>query len=321
MNLKTFGQLLKDTASAWLEDKAPRLGAALAYYTVFSLAPLLIIIIGIAGLLFGQEAAESQIITQIRSVVGEQGGQAIQTMLESADEPGTGLLGSILGIGMLLFGAAGLFGQLQDALNTIWGVQPKPGRGIWGFVHDRFLSLTMVLGLAFLLLVSLVISATLAAVVQLLGEWMAGLIGHIVNEVVSLAVITLLFAMIFKFLPDAKIAWRDVWLGAALTAFLFEAGKFLIGLYLGHSGVASAYGAAGSLAVLLVWLYYSGQIFLFGAEFTKVYAKEYGSGFVPASNAVAVTQEARAEQGIPRTTTPAPTPRQEEKLSSHPADR
>jgi membrane protein len=198
-------------------------------------------------------------------------------------------------------GPAGLFGQLQDALNTIWEVQPKPGRGIWGILRERFLSLSMVLGVAFLLLISLVISAALASVVQLLGDWQTGLLGHIVNEVVSLVVITLLFSVIFKFLPDARIAWGDVWLGAAITALLFEVGKFLIGFYLGHSGVASAYGAAGSLAVLLVWLYYSGQIFLLGAEFTKVYANRFGSRIVPAPNAEPVTQEARAQQGMART--------------------
>jgi membrane protein len=232
-------------------------------------------------------------------------------MVQSAGKERSGVLGSVLGIAMSLFGAAGLFGQLQDALDTIWGVKPKPGRGIWGISRDRFLSLSMVLGTAFLLLMSLVVSAALAAAVQLLGEWDTGAIGHVVNELVSLVVITLLFAVIFKFLPDAKIAWGDVWLGAAITALLFEVGKFLLGLYLGHSGVASAYGAAGSLAVLLIWLYYSGQIFLFGAEFTKVYANRFGSRIVPAPNAEPVTQEARAEQGLARSANgPAGAPRQ-----------
>jgi membrane protein len=229
-------------------------------------------------------------------MVGEQGGHAIKAMIQGADKPGEGILGSALGVIMLLVGAAGLFSGLQDALNTIWGVQPKPGRGIWGIVRERFLSFSMVLGCAFLLLVSLVVSAALAAVVQLLGDWQAGILGHVLNEVVSLVVITLLFAMIFRFLPDAKIAWRDVWLGAVLTALLFEVGKFLIGLYLGHSSIASSYGAAGSLAVLLVWLYYSSQIFLFGAELTKAYADRFGSRIVPAPNAVAVTKEAKEGQ-------------------------
>ncbi|MFL5242998.1 MAG: YihY/virulence factor BrkB family protein [Gemmataceae bacterium] len=301
MNIREYGGLLKDSGSQWMEDKAPRLGAALAYYMIFSLAPLLVIVIGIAGLVFKHGAAESHVIDQMQNLVGEEGAKGIRSMVESAGKHESGLVGSILGIAMLLFGAAGLFGQLQDALNTIWEVEPKPGRGVWGFIQDRFLSISMVLGIAFLLMASLVVSAAVAAFVQLFGDVAAGVVGHVLNEIVSLIVTTLLFAMIFRFLPDAKIAWRDVWLGAALTALLFEIGKFLIGLYLGHSGVASAYGAAGSLAVLLIWLYYSSQIFLYGAEFTKAYANKFGSRIVPAENAVPVTEEARAQQGISRT--------------------
>lgn len=291
--------LLKETASEWLEDKATRLAAALAYYTIFSLAPLLVIAIGVAGLVFGHDVAGKQVIGQVQSAMGEQAGKAVGDMVNSASQPGSGGVGTILGILMLLFGAAGLFGQLQDALNTIWEVQPKPGQGIWGFIRQRFLSFTMVLGVAFLLLVSLMISAALTAIVSLFGDWQAGIVGAIVNGVVSFVVITLLFAMIFKYLPDAKVAWSDVWLGAAMTALLFEFGKFLIALYVGHSGIASAYGAAGSLAVILVWVYYSSAIFLFGAEFTKVYSDKYGSRIVPAENAEPVTEEARAQQGIP----------------------
>jgi membrane protein len=291
--------LLKETASEWLEDKATRLAAALAYYTIFSMAPLLVIAIGVAALAFGHDVAGKQVIGQVQSMMGAQAGKAVSDMVNSASKPGSGVVGTILGILMLLFGAAGLFGQLQDALNTIWEVQPKPGQGIWGFIRQRFLSFTMVLGAAFLLLVSLLISAALAAIVSLLGDWQAGLVGGLVNGVVSFVVITLLFAMIFKYLPDAKVAWGDVWLGAAITALLFEIGKFLIALYVGHSGIASAYGAAGSLAVILVWVYYSSAIFLFGAEFTKVYSDKYGSRIVPAENAEPVTEEARAQQGIP----------------------
>jgi membrane protein len=297
--LNEFWSLLKETANDWLEDKAPRLGAALAYYTVFSLAPLLLIAIAVAGFFFGQDAARDQIAQEIQGLVGEQGGQVVRTMLEHADKPGQGIVASVLGVVMLLVGAAGLFGELQDALNTIWGVQPKPGRGVWGFVKDRFLSFTMVLVMAFLLLVSLILSAALSALTHLFSRWEVLYAGFCLNEVVSLVVITLLFAVIFRMLPDAKIAWRDVWLGAGVTAVLFEVGKFLIGLYLGRSGIASAYGAAGSLAVLLIWLYYSAQIFLFGAELTKVYANRYGSRIVPADNAVPVSPEARAEQGLP----------------------
>jgi membrane protein len=260
----------------------------------------LVIVLAIAGFVFGREAAQGQLLGQIEGLVGPEGGKAIETMVaKGGTQPGSGTLATILGVIMLLVGAAGLFGQLQDALNTIWEVQPKPGRGIWGFVQDRFLSFTMVLGSAFLLLVSLVISAALAAIGGLFGDWQTGVVGQAVNQLISLAVITLLFAMIFKFLPDAKIAWRDVWLGAVITAILFTLGKFLIGLYLGHSSVGSVYGGAGSLAVLLIWLYYSSQIFLFGAEFTKVYANRFGSRIVPAKNAEPVTEEARAQQGIP----------------------
>jgi membrane protein len=296
--VKRYWLLLKESASSWLNDKASRIGAALAYYTIFSMAPLLVLVVAIAGLVFGREAAEGRIVEQIRGLVGEQGGQAIQSMIVSASQPSSGVVATIIGVVLLLVGAMGLFGELQDALNTIWGVQPKPGRGIWGVIRDRFLSLTMVLGTAFLLLVSLVVSAALTALGSLFGAWQTSFFGHIVNSIVSLVVITLAFAMIFRFLPDVKIAWRDVWLGAVLTAVLFMVGKFLIGLYLGHSSIGSTYGAAGSLAVLLVWLYYSAQIFLFGAELTKTYANQYGSRIVPAENAQPVTAEARAE--LPR---------------------
>jgi membrane protein len=299
MKLKELGVLLKDAGNAWLDDKGQRLGASLAYYMVFSLAPLLLIAIFAAGLVFGRSAAQHQILGQLRDLVGNEGAEAIRTMLDHASSPGAGLVGSLLSIAMLVFGSLGLFTELQDALNTIWEVRTKDGRGLWGIVRDRLLSFTMVLGLAFLLLVSLVISAALSATVQLFGEWRIGILGHLVNEIVSLVVITLMFAMIFRFLPDAKIKWGDVWLGSALTALLFEGGKFLIGLYLGHSGIASAYGAAGSLAVLLIWLYYSGQIFFFGAELTKVYAKRSGSPIVPTDNAVSVYPR-REDQPVSR---------------------
>ncbi|WP_439620548.1 YihY/virulence factor BrkB family protein [Gemmata sp.] len=293
--------IVVEAASEWVNDKAPRLGAALAYYAVFSLAPLLVIAIAIAGMVLGQEAAQGQISAQVQNLVGAQGGEAVETMVESASKPGAGAIGSVLGVAMLLFGAAGLFGQLQDALNTIWEVQPKPGRGVWGFVRDRFLSLSMVLGVAFLLLVSLVVSSALAAVGTLLGDWQTGTVGLIVTTTVDVVVVTVLFALIYKYLPDAVIAWRDVWFGAAVTAVMFSLGKFLIGLYLGRAGVGSAYGAAGSLAVLLVWLYYASQIFLFGAELTKAYANHLGSRITPKPHAEGVTPAARAEQGLPAT--------------------
>jgi membrane protein len=289
---------VKEAGSQWVADKAPRLGAALAYYTIFSLAPLLVIAIGIAGLVFGREAAQGQISAQVEHLVGRQGADAVEAMVENASRPGKGALGTVLGVGMLLFGAAGLFGQLQDALNTVWEVKPKPGRGVWGFVRDRFLSLSMVLGVAFLLLVSLIVSTVLSAVGGLLGDFRTGVIGQIITTMFDLVVITALFALIFRYLPDAEVAWRDVWLGAAVTAALFTLGKFLIGLYLGRAGVGSAYGAAGSLAVLLVWLYYATQIFLFGAELTKAYANRMGSRIRPKEHAEPVTPEARAQEGL-----------------------
>ncbi len=299
MNLGSYWAVLKEAGTQWVADKAPRLGAALAYYTIFSIAPLIVIAIGVAGMVFGQEAARGQIAGQVEHLVGKQGGEAVQTMVEQAGQPSKGTLGTVLGVTMLLFGAAGLFGQLQDALNTIWEVQPKPGRGLWGLIRDRFLSLSMVLGVTFLLLVSLLVSTALAAVGGVLGDWQTGVVGQAITTVFDLLVITVLFALIYRFLPDAEIAWRDVWLGAALTAALFTVGKLLIGLYLGRAGVASAYGAAGSLAVLLVWLYYAAQIFLFGAELTKAYANRCGSRLKPKEHAEAVTADARAQQGLP----------------------
>lgn len=293
MKVQDLWGLLKTAGSEWIDHKAPRMGAALAYYTIFSMAPLLVITIAVASLAFGQDAAEGRIIEQLRDVVGEQGGRAVQTMIAHANEEGGGLFATVLSIVALFLGAMGVFGELQDSLNTIWDVPARAGRGLWGIIQDRLLSFVMVLGVAFLLLVSLVVSAVLAAVGTLLGAWGMSIVGQALNFVVSLGVITLLFAMIYRFLPDVRIAWADVWLGAGLTALLFTTGKLLIGLYLGHSSIASAYGAAGSLAVLLVWLYYSTQIFLFGAELTQVYANRFGSKIIPAANAV------RLGDGVP----------------------
>jgi len=304
MNPRALWELLRDAGNEWLEDKAPRLGAALAYYTIFSIAPLLLIVVAVAGFVYGEDAARGELFGQIRGLVGDEGAAALETMLANARQPESNTLATLVGVVMLLVGAAGLFGQLQDAMNTVWEVQAKPGRGVWGFVRDRFLSFTMVLGCAFLLLVSLVISAVLAALGNLFGDWQASIVGQCVNFVVSFAVVTGLFAMIYRFLPDVQLAWRDVWLGAAITSLLFTVGKWLIGLYLGHSTIGSTYGAAGSLAVLLVWLYYSAQIFLFGAELTKAYADRYGSRIVPLPNAEPVTEAAREQQGIPHAPQP-----------------
>jgi membrane protein len=285
--------LLKQTASEWMEDDAPTLGAALAYYTVFSLAPLMTIAIAIAGFFFGKEAAQGQIFDELRVLLGEEGGKAVEEMVQSASaQPTAGIVATIISVIILLFGASGVFGQLQASLNTMWGVKPKPGRGVLGMIKDRLLSFGFTLVVGFLLLVSLLLTAGIALVADWIGGLMPGseTLAQILNIGLSLAMITLLFAMIFKFLPDAKIAWRDVWIGAFLTALLFTIGKFALGLYIGKSGVASSYGAAGSLIVLLLWVYYSSQILFFGAEFTQVYANRFGSHVAPADNAVPVQQ-------------------------------
>jgi membrane protein len=302
MNLGAVWDLLKEIFSEWSEDKAARLAAALAYYITFSLAPLLLIVIAIVGLLFGQEAVQGRVVEQIQGLVGPDGAQLVQTMLQSTRQSGSNIVATLIGIVTLLLGATGVFVQLQDALNTIWEVAPKPGRGVLGMVKDRLLSFTMLLGIGFLLLVSLAVSAGLAALSSFLGDLLPGLfeVAKVLDFVISLGVITLLFAMIYKFLPDVKIRWGDVWVGAAVTSLLFTVGKFLIGLYLGYSSAASVYGAAGSLAVLLIWIYYTAQIVLLGAEFTQVYAKRYGSRIVPGADAVFTSDEMRAQQGMPR---------------------
>lgn len=302
MKPKDIVGLLKDTFSEWQEDKASRLAAALAYYTVFSLAPLVIIAIAIAALVFGQEAAQGRIDEQIEGLLGSQGADAVQDMIKNSRKAEQGTIATLISVGILLFGASGVFGQLQDSLNTIWEVAPKPGRGIKGFIKDRFLSFSMVLGIGFLLLVSLILSAGLAGVGNYFGHLMPGLpFLQALNFLLSFGIVTVLFALMFRVLPDAKIAWGDVWIGAAITSLLFTLGKYLLGLYLGNGSVGSTYGAAGSFVVLLLWVNYSAQILFFGAEFTQVYANKYGSRIVPAKNAVPVTEKARAQQGIPRT--------------------
>ena len=262
----------------------------------------MIIAIAIAGLAFGREATQGQIVNQISGLIGSEGAKGIETLIENASKPSSGVIATAFGIIVLLIGSSGFFGQLQEGLNTIWEVKPRPGRGILGIMKDRFLSFTMVLGVGFLLLVSLVISAGLVALGEILGTFMPGtvIVGYILNVIISLLVTTLLFAMIFKILPDVKISWKDVWIGAAATAFLFTVGKLLLGLYLAKANIASAYGAAGSLVVILVWVYYSAMILFLGAECTQVYANRYGSRIVPDRDAVPVTEEARAQQGMTR---------------------
>lgn len=284
--------MLSDTFSSWIEDNTLRLSAALAYYTIFALAPLLVIAIGIAGVVFGQEAARGHIVAQIRGLVGEQNAQAIQIIIENAGKSGGGPFATAIGIGALAIGATGIFGQLQDALNTIWDVRPRPGRGIIGIIHDRIFSFLLVLGLGFLLLVSLVASTVLAT----LNDHFETLLRNYAllqtaNSFISFLAITFVFAVVFKIVPDIDIPWRDACIGAIATSLLFNIGRFLVSLYLGYSSIASVYGVAGSLMVLLLWIFYSANILLFGAEFTRAYADAMGSRVVPKRGAVRIVLE------------------------------
>ena len=267
-------ELFKATFYEWSEDNCARLGAALAFYSVVSLAPLLIIAVSIASLVFGREAARNGVVEQLRGLVGIQAARSIEMMVDVSRKPASNMVGLAIGIVTLLLGASGVFGQLQDALNVIWEAPSRKGRPFLRILRDRFVSFTMVLGCGFLLLVSLIVSAGLSAVNDSAGRVISidPAVLQALHMIVAFAVTTLLFAMIFKVLPDVSIGWHEVWIGAAMTSLLFTLGKFLIGLYLGQSNMASAYGAAGSLLILLVWTYYSAQILLFGAEFTQVCA-------------------------------------------------
>jgi membrane protein len=274
------------------------MAGAVAYYTIFSLTPLLIVAIGVAGLVFGEKAAQGAIVGEIQGLVGKDSAKAIQIMIQAAHKPTTGAVASVIAIIVLLVGASGVFAELQDALNTIWEVKPNPKSGVWEFIKGRLLSFGMVLGVGFLLLVSLLLSAALTGVTKFLGGLLPlpAVLLHSLDFVISFAVITALFAMMFKVLPDVSIAWSDVLVGAAMTSLLFTIGKFLIGLYVGKSLSASAYGAAGSLVIVVAWFYYSALILYFGAEFTRVCANRYGSHVVPnpgAERAPKPRQEAR----------------------------
>jgi membrane protein len=293
MSLRAIPALLKETCFDWYADRGPRLGAALAFYTLFSLAPLLIIITAIAALAYGEEVAHTQIMRQIEELIGGEGAEAIRSIIENASRPSSGAVATLIGLATLLFGATVVFSELQDALNTIWDIPPKPERGmVIGIIRDRFLSFTMVLSIGFLLLASMLANTILTAIVQNFGDLLPGraLFLRLANFVLFLGIVTLLFAMIYKVLPDTTVAWGDVVIGAVATSLLFAVGKFLIGLYLVYSSVVSVYGAAGSLVVVLVWVYYSAQIFYFGAEFTKVYATRRGHRVTPHKRAAALTR-------------------------------
>lgn len=278
-SIRSWLSLIRATFQEYFADGVPRLGAALAFYTIFSLPALLIVVIAVAGLAFGVEAAQSQIVAEIEGFIGHDSAVALQAIIESARKPEAGVIATIVGLITLLIGATGVFGEIEDALNIVWNVPKTKGFNLLALIKSRFLSFSLILGTGFLLLVSLVISAGLAAIgkysSQLFPEMEIML--QVANALISLAVITVLFAMIYKLLPKVKVAWKDVWMGAFLATVLFSLGKSLIALYIGKSNIASTYGAAGSLVVILIWVYFSAQVFLLGAEYTQVYSHRRGS--------------------------------------------
>ncbi len=301
MRLKQVWRVFSGALVQWNEDKVPRMAAAIAFYTLFSLTPMVVVAVAVAGLFVGQEAALEGVLDQMEFLIGTAGREAIQLLVKHAPDRQVSLAATLIGLATMFFGATGVFTELQDSLDTIWEVQPKPGLGILEMVRDRFLSFAMVLVIGFLLLVSLLASALLTA----LTSRVAGLVpaalklAQMSNFGISLLVVTVLFALIYKVLPDAQVRWRDVWLGAAFTAVLFTVGKSLFGLYLGHSTIGSSYGAAGSLVIVVLWTYYSALILLFGAELTFVQTRLRGEAIQPTEIAVHLTEHARIQQGIP----------------------
>ena len=280
MNIKQIWALIKTTFSSWLDDYAPSMGAALAYYTLFSIAPLLLIVISTAGIVFGEDAVRGEIFDQLRDLMGDQGAQAVQSLLASVSEPKKGVAGTIIGTVLLVIGATTVLGELQDAFDRIWRVPEKDKKGgVVTLIWTRLLSLGIILGIGFLLIVSLVFSAAMAALGKWWGPFFSNLeiLAAVLNFFLSFMFLSALFAMLYKLMPRVEIHWRDVWAGAAVTALLFMVGKLLIGIYIGKSAISSGFGAAGSLVVVLVWVYYSAQIFLLGAEFTRVYSQAHGS--------------------------------------------
>jgi membrane protein len=310
ISVKSVWSLVKESFKQFSDDYAPSMGAALAYYTVFSIAPLLVIAIAVAGFFFGADAARGEIFEQLRGLIGDQGASAIEAAVASASQSGKGIFATIAGIGALVLGATTVFNELQSDLDRIWDSPQQKQTGVLGMLRGRLLSFGMVLGIGFLLLVSLVVSAALAALAHFSSGWFPGwdVLLRVVNLVVGFLVVTGLFGMIYKFLPRCDIGWKDVWVGAAVTSLLFSIGKFLIGLYLGRSSIASSFGAAGSLVIVLLWVYYSSQIFLLGAEFTWVYSYRHGTRkgkTKPAMKGVG-KQAADASKSGQASTNPAP---------------
>jgi membrane protein len=297
VKLKEVVSIVKETYWEWTEDKGPRLGAALAYYAIFSIPPLMMIALAVLGLVYADNVS-GRLQKELAGLIGDETSIALLTSVQMKGQKG-GAVASLIGLGVLFFGASGVFAELQDALNTVWGVKRKES-GLKGLLRGRFTSFTMVLGICFLLLISFVVSALVAMMSEQLGSWIPGgtAIGRLLEVSASLVVITLLFAMIFKLLPDVEIQWSDVWVGAFATSLLFILGKFAIGTYIGKAGIASGYGAAGSIIILITWIYYSAQILFFGAEFTQVYATHRGSQIVPKPNAETVKPEDPKREGL-----------------------
>ena len=283
--------LVKKTFSQWVDDSCDRLGAALAFYTVWSVGPLFLVVISIAGIVFGRQAAQDQVVGALKNMVGEEGAASINDTILHASSSGHTLIANIIGIVLLLISASGVFAELKSSLNVVWRVTPKPG-SLWLTLKQRFWSMTVVMGTGFLLLVSLLVDAALGAVSHQLQNSVTSLVvlGHMVHFVITLAVTSVMFSLMFKVIPDAKIAWRDTLLGGLVTAVLFTIGQLVIGLYLGHTSIGSAYGAASSLMIVVVWIYFSSCILFLGAEFTQVYAEMYGSKIKPTSSAIAVPE-------------------------------
>jgi membrane protein len=301
MDLKSYRTLFPDAFNSWIDAKAPRLGAALAFYAVLSLAPLLVFILWVVALLYGPDAAAGRLAGQLAGTVGQPMADALQEMIRNASRPWHGIWHTIFGVVMLFLGASGVFAELQDAMNTIWQVTARPGRWLLIILRDRALSFFIVMGICILLIASLVATAGLAFLERMWPSMLPGgpWLWHTFNLGTSFVVVTALFALVFKVLPDATVRWRDVWLGAVVTALLFTLGKYVLALYLQYGNVTTGYGAAGSLLVVLLWVYYASLIFLFGAALTRAWAKCCGSGIQPTQNAVALTAEDRARQGIP----------------------
>lgn len=318
MKLRAIRDGAKEVAKEFSQDRVLRLAAATAYYAAFSIGPLLVLVVALAGLIFGEQSVRHEVQRQVQQFVGPQSAKMIASMMEARQKGGS-LLAAVIGGAALVFGASGVFGQLQDSLNTIWGVAARPGKSLGPFLRDRFFSMAMVLGIGFLLLVSMVLSTLVNAFARFVGNLasVASWLFPLFNEVTSFIVVSLLFALIFKVLPDVRIRWRAVWLGAVGTAVLFTAGKFLLGLYLAHETVTSAYGAGSAFIVILLYVYYSSLVLFVGAEVTQVYARHSGDYILPNKYAVQITDAQRAEQGIPRQRQveeaargrPAPSPR------------